>query len=110
VFVVLAAQARRRTRSQLWITATGCSLNALVLWARHPGLRWLGAGFGAAAAYGIWGLADAALGSLGVAPRDRHALARTLKLVRGAALATGAAAAAVAVLGFVALLLDNWMH
>src|SRR4051794_9413390 len=58
VFAVLARQARGRTTSELRTTAVGCAVNATLLLVYHPSLSWIAAAFGAASAYGVWGLAD----------------------------------------------------
>lgn len=58
VFRVLGAQARTRSRAQLWVAALGGAVDAGLLWWRHPMLGWLAAGCAAVAMYGIWGLLD----------------------------------------------------
>src|SRR5689334_14090486 len=61
VFSVLAQRASQRSSAELWTTAIAGSVNAVFVLAQHPGLRWLGSGFAAVAAYGIWGLANRAI-------------------------------------------------
>src|SRR4051812_8677681 len=64
VNAVLAAQARGRGASELWTTALGGSMNALLLWTQFPKLHWLASAFVAVAAYGAWGLLDRTLSEL----------------------------------------------
>ena len=94
---------------ELWTTAVGGTANAAFIWWQFPALHWVAAGFAAVAAYGIGGLSERLLAARA---SDQHAgwRDRALVAVRGIALAGGLAAAAGAVLGFMAAALGGWQH
>ena len=110
VFSVLATQARSRTAAELWTTAIGGAVNAILLLWQHPNLSWLIGGFTAVAAYGAWGLADRAversrLAGLELANRADHWTA-----LRGLAAGLGIAGAVWAVIGvMLAALGTSWI-
>lgn len=108
VFAVLAQRASERSRVELWTTALGGTINAVVVFAQHPRLHWLGAGFVAAAAYGTWGLANRA-----IVTRSTQ-LARTkmdlLRGLRGMMIPIGVVSAIAAVGSFMAVALGGWNH
>jgi hypothetical protein len=110
VFVVLARQAHTRNGTELWTTALGGSVNATFIWLQHPKLFWLAAGFAAVAMYGIWGLADRAIGSDPPRKLVRAVTRDLLIAVRGLAVPAGVLAAIVAVGGFMAAALGGWNH
>jgi hypothetical protein len=58
VNVVIAEHARQRPTSELWTTAIGGAMNAILLVTQFPSLSWLASAFTAVAAYGSWGLLD----------------------------------------------------
>jgi hypothetical protein len=108
VFVVLAQRASERSPAELWTTAIGGSVNAVVVFARHPHLHWLGAGFVAAAAYGVWGLTNRA-----IVTRSTHIARIRLDLlrgVRGMMVPIGIVSAIVAVGSFMGVALGGWIH
>ena len=108
VFGVLAQRAAERSPAELWTTAIGGSVNAACVWWQHPALHWLGAGFTAVAAYGIWGLANRA-----IVMRDtkERGLKRDLLVgVRGMMVPIGVISAIAAVGSFMAAALGGWNH
>ena len=109
LFVILARNARERSPMELWTTAVGGAVNTAFIWWQFPALRWLAAGFAAVAAYGIGGLSERLLA---VRADDSNAgwRGKALVAVRSIALVGGLAAAAGAVLGFMAAALGGWQH
>lgn len=109
LFVILSRHARERSPMELWTTAVGGAVNAGFFWLQYPALRWLAVGFAAVAAYGIGGLSERLLAASG---SDQNAGWRNKALValRSVALVGGLAAAAGAVLGFMAAALGGWQH
>jgi hypothetical protein len=105
VFQVLARQARTRTPTELWITTVGGALSAVLIWSQNPALSWLGAGFAATAAYGIWGLLDRAASGATSAVDTRQ-----ITGLRDFTAIAGGGAALWAVLDFMAKVLGNWQH
>jgi len=110
VFGVLAQRASERSPAELWTTALGGSVNAVFIWSQHPHLHWLGAGFTAAAAYGIWGLADRAIRIRGAAEKANGLKLDLLRGLRGIAVPVGVAAAVFAAGSFMAAALGGWIH
>jgi hypothetical protein len=109
LFVILARNARERSPMELWTTAVGGVVNTAFIWWQFPALRWLAAGFAAVAAYGIGGLSERLLATR-AADQERNWRGKALVVVRSIALAGGLAAAAGAVLGFMAAALSGWQH
>jgi len=108
LFAVLAQRASERSPVELWTTAIGGAVNAAVVLAHHPRLHWLGAGFAAAAAYGIWGLANRAIVTRGtLLTRNKLDLLRGL---RGMMIPIGVVSAIAAVGSFMAVALGGWIH
>jgi hypothetical protein len=109
LFVILARNARERSPMELWTTAVGGAVNTVFIWWQFPALRWVAAGFAAVAAYGIGGLSERLLATQN---SDVHSgwRSKALVVVRSVALAGGIAAAAGAVLGFMAAALHGWQH
>ena len=110
LFVILARHARERSPMELWTTAVGGVVNTAFIWWRFPALHWLAAGFGAVAAYGIGGLSERLLATRADDGRPSRWRGTALVAVRTLALAGGLAAAAGAVLGFMAAALGGWQH
>lgn len=110
IFRVLGAQARSRSRAQLWVAALGGAVDAALLWWGHPMLGWLAAGCAAVAAYGIWGLLDRAMESMSAEPAPSRGNLPQLAGLRDFAAVAGTAAAIWAVLSFMAVALGNWNH
>lgn len=97
---VIAAQARRRSASELWTTAVGGTTNALLLWAQFPSLHWLAAGFAAVAAYGAWGLVDRQISIRELKDDQSPEEFVFLRFVRGMTAGAGWIAALAAVVEF----------
>jgi hypothetical protein len=110
VFSVLAQQAAGRTRAELWMTTVGGSINATLIWWQYPGIWWLGAGFCAVAAYGLWGLADHAMNER--MPGIQQSTLKNDLIVgaRGLAVPLGVVSAILAVGGFMGAALGGWNH
>ena len=110
VFSVLAQQAAARTPAELWMTTAGGSINAALIWWQYPGIWWLGAGFCAVAAYGVWGLADHEISDH--VPQMQQKTRKTDLIVgaRGLAVPIGVVSAILAVGGFMAAALGGWNH
>jgi hypothetical protein len=108
VFAVLAQRASERRPAELWGTAVAGTVNAVFVFTQHPALHWLGAGFAAAAAYGIWGLTNRAI----VTPRTRLSNVQLdlLRGVRGMMVPIGVISALAAVGSFMAVALGGWIH
>ena len=108
LFAVLAQRASQRSGAELWTTAIGGSVNAAFVLSQHPHLRWLGAGFAATAAYGIWGLANRAI----VTKSTRLAGVKLdlLRGLRGMMVPIGVVSAIAAVGSFMAVALGGWNH
>ncbi|HEX4683812.1 MAG TPA: hypothetical protein VH277_13930 [Gemmatimonadaceae bacterium] len=101
---VLATQARSHGPAELWMTAVGGGMNAILLWAQFPALHWLASGFAAVTAYGAWGLLDRATSMLRMKRAHREdevTFLRTLSVLVGIA---GWAAALFAVVSLLTLL------
>ncbi|HEY6827444.1 MAG TPA: hypothetical protein VI259_11345 [Gemmatimonadaceae bacterium] len=109
LFVILARNARERSPMELWTTAVGGAMNTAFVWWQFPALRWVAAGFAAVAAYGIGGLSERLLATRG-ADHGGGWRNKALIVVRSVALVGGLAAAAGAVLGFMAAALHGWQH
>jgi hypothetical protein len=109
LFVILARNARERSPMELWTTAVGGVVNTAFIWWQFPSLRWVAAGFAAVAAYGIGGLSERLLAAR-AHDQDAGWRGKALVAVRTIALAGGIAAAAGAVLGFMAAALGGWQH
>jgi hypothetical protein len=109
LFVILARNARERSPMELWTTAVGGVVNTAFIWWQFPALRWVAAGFAAVAAYGIGGLSERLLAAR-AGDEDAGWREKALVAVRTIALAGGIAAAAGAVLGFMAAALGGWQH
>ena len=110
VFRVLGAQARTRSRAQLWVAALGGAVDAGLLWWRHPMLGWLAAGCAAVAMYGIWGLLDRTIETKTTEPTASRGTLAQLGGLRDFTAILGTAAAIWAVLSFMAVALGNWNH
>ena len=116
VFQVLAARARTRAPLDLWVAVIGGSVDAGLLWWRHPLLSWLAAGCAAVAAYGVWGLLDRAMDRqravIKASDADESARGRFAQLsgLRDVVAILGTGGAAWAVLRFMAVALANWNH
>jgi len=110
VFNVLAKNARRRTAGELWTTAFGCGVNAIVLWWQHPSLSWLASGFAAGAAYAIWGLLDRARDEVREDSPDAAAERLLALLLQRLVAVAGTGAALWALLRFMAAALGGWQH
>jgi hypothetical protein len=83
---VLATQARSHGPAELWMTAVGGGMNAILVWAQFPALHWLASGFAAVTAYGAWGLLDRATSFLRFKEshrQDEVAFLRTLSVLVG---------------------------
>lgn len=108
LFAVLAQRASERSPAELWTTAVAGTVNAAFVFARHPNLHWLGAGFAAAAAYGIWGLTNRAI----VTQSTRMTTMRRdlLRGLRGMMVPIGVVSAIAAVGSFMAVALGGWIH
>ena len=108
VFAVLAQRASERSSAELWTTAVVGSINATFVLVQHPNLHWLGAGFAAAAAYGIWGLANRAIVTQNtrLTPLKRD----LLRGLRGAMVPIGVVSVIAAVGSFMAVSLGGWIH
>lgn len=100
VNAVLAARARERGTSELWTTAFGGGMNAVLLWTQFPGLHWLAAAFGAVAGYGVWGLLDRARGELRMREDEPPGATIFLTVLRNAAGGGGWIAALFAIVSF----------
>lgn len=97
---VLAAQARDRTKLELWAGTLVGGANAVLMWSRFPSLHWLAAGFAATACYGIWGLLDRKLSEReGTAESSRYSKI-LMRSPRVLAAALGWAAAIFAIVAF----------
>jgi hypothetical protein len=108
LFAVLAERASGRSSAELWTTAIGGSTNAIFILTQHPRLHWLGAGFIAAASYGVWGLANRA-----IVTQRTHLSDTTLDLlrgVRGIMIPIGVVSAIAAAGSFMAVALSGWIH
>ena len=102
---VIAEQARGRSPMELWTTAVGGGVNAILLLAQFPALAWLGAGFSAAACYGVWGLLDRKLTEIRqLSSRNRGAEA-LLMIGRVVATVVGTGAALIATAAFLTIAL-----
>lgn len=111
VFAVLAQRASERSPAELWTTALGGSVNAVFIWWQHPHLHWLGAGCMAVAAYGLWGLADRAIRTLGTSRETAGGLKLNfLRGLRGIAAPAGVISALIAAGSFMAAALGGWIH
>ena len=97
---VIANQARTRSAGELWTTAVGGGVNALLVWLQVPSLHWLAAGFAGVAAYGTWGLIDRKIRNLKLENANQHFYDRLLRLSRGLAGAGGWAMALTAIMSF----------
>jgi hypothetical protein len=97
---VIADQARTRSAGELWTTAAGGGVNALILSLQFPSLHWLAAGFAGVAAYGIWGLIDRSIEALELKDVKEPGAMAFLKLVRAMAGVGGWIAAIAAVVLF----------
>lgn len=97
---VIADQARSRSPGELWTTAIGGGVNAMLIWSQFPALHWLAAGFAGVAAYGAWGLLDRAIRTLILKDENDRGAIGLLKLLRGTAGAGGWIAALTAVAMF----------
>lgn len=104
---VLAEQVRSRGSSELWMSAVGGSVNAILVATQFPSLRWLAGAFTAAAAYGTWGLIDRWISRRELLRRNHTTIARAAMVAVGAAgwmaalyAAAGLFTAAVGTLGF----------
>ncbi|HEY4130544.1 MAG TPA: hypothetical protein VGM50_07990, partial [Gemmatimonadaceae bacterium] len=97
---VIADQARGRSTGELWTSAVGGGMNALLVWFQFPSLHWLAAGFAGVAAYGAWGLLDRSIRTLKIENPNDPGAAIFLRLLRGAAGVGGWTAAIVAIVGF----------
>jgi hypothetical protein len=97
---VIADQARSRSSGELWTSAVGGGVNALLVWTQFPSLHWLAAGFGGMAAYGAWGLLDRTIRIFKIKnTNDRPSLV-LLKLLRAMAAGGGWIAALTAIATF----------
>ena len=96
---VLAAQAREHGTTELWTTAGGGAINALLLWTQFPGLHWLAGAFAAVAAYGAWGLLDRQFCILELQNTAPPGSLRFVSFIRGFVGIGGWAAALFAVAG-----------
>jgi hypothetical protein len=110
VFDVLARHASERSPAELWTGAVGGFVSAAFILAQHPRLHWLGAGFAAVAAYGIWGLADRALERRDAEGRTGAAANAVLSIVRVVAIPAGIVSAILAVGSFMAAAFAGWIH
>ena len=108
VFSVLAQRASERTPAELWTTAVAGSVNAVFVLTQHPNLHWLGAGFIAAAAYGVWGLANRAIVMKGT--RLTRLTLDLLLGLRGMMVPIGVVSAIAAMGSFMAVALGGWIH
>jgi hypothetical protein len=97
---VLAAQARDRTRLELWAGALVGGANAALIWVRFPSLHWLAAGFAATAFYGAWGLIDRKVTDIDASSISTRLSRILIRLPRFAAGALGWAAALFAIGAF----------
>jgi uncharacterized membrane protein len=98
----ISAQARERGTSELWTTAIGGGVNALLLWTRFASLHWLAAGFTAVAAYGAWGLLDRRMSILELENTQPTGARRFLTFACGIAAVVGCAGAVYALGSFLA--------
>jgi hypothetical protein len=101
---VLATQARSHGPAELWMTAVGGGMNAILLWSQFPALHWLASGFTAVTAYGAWGLLDRATSALRMKTsyrQDEVTFLRALSILVGIA---GWAAALFAVVSLLTVL------
>src|SRR5205085_2399530 len=110
LFRVLAQRASERSPAELWTTAIGGSVNATFIWFQHPSLHWLGAGFTAVAAYGLWGLADHAISMRNATEEPGKSEVRFLRGLRDAVVPIGVLSAIVALGSFMAAALGGWNH
>jgi hypothetical protein len=108
VFAVLARRASERSPAELWTTAIVGSVNAVFVLVQHPRLHWLGAGFAAAASYGIWGLANRAI--VTQSTRLARVTLDLLRGLRGIMIPIGVVSAIAAVGSFMAVALGGWNH
>jgi hypothetical protein len=108
VFAVLAQRASERRPAELWGTAIAGAVNAVFILTQHPRLHWLGAGFAAAAAYGIWGLSNRAIVTQGT--RVSGVKLDLLRGLRGMMIPIGVISAIAAVGSFMGVALGGWIH
>ena len=108
VFAVLAQRASERSPAELWTTAIVGSVNAVFVLTQHPQLHWLGAGCAAAAAYGIWGLANRAI--VTQSTQTSRVKLDLLRGLRGMMIPIGVVSAIAAVGSFMAVALGGWNH
>ena len=110
VFTVLAQQAAGRTRAELWTTTVGGSINSILVWWQYPSIWWLGAGFLAVAAYGVWGLADHAITERLSESRHHSIKSDLIAAAHKLAVPVGVVSAILAVGGFMGAALGGWNH
>jgi len=99
IFSVLAARARSRPLSHLWVTAVIGAVDAVALAIARPGLWWIAAACASVTGYAIWGIADRALDRLDPAART-GSKGKALRVMRVLAVGCGILGAAATVIGF----------
>jgi hypothetical protein len=110
VFDVLAQRASERSPAELWTGAVGGFVSAAFILSQHPRLHWLGAGFAAVAAYGVWGLADRALEGRRADGRAGVITDAVLSSLRFVAVPAGIVSAILAMGSFMAAAFAGWIH
>ena len=107
---VIANRARSHSPGELWTSALGGGINALLLWTQFSSLHWLAAGFAGVAAYGAWGLLDRAICNLELKLYQERPSTALLRFSRAAVGTAGWLAAIAALAGFMGAGLGGWNH
>jgi hypothetical protein len=105
LFALLSARARRASDGRLVADAAVGTALLAVIFVLNPSLWLLAMPLAALAAFGLWGIADREAAEHSGQPRAR----RLFSTIRFIALLLGMGAAAVFVLGAMAVLLGTWI-